>query len=268
MLIKTSQADHCAGHSVHDLNKLQKISYAKHLPIRYADIKFPYVSEESVETINMHLDTMPNAEKKDVTLQTYYTPDLAKMYGYFLHGVFDYDYAKTYYDLSKFSALSYFEKTNVDMKYYGAYISANGKDRFYNFGIKTTDLEIAEPFQHLEKFEDIRKCSLESNMSCAFRYCFDVENPEQLSIFVKDNMRPTLTLTDVFRKKTAEHYRKEKVDYYQKYVEKNILTQEQVDYILEASPRMQPSFLKFLWIDGKITNVELDSLCVHEFEQL
>ena len=261
-----SPNDHSIGYNIFDVITKQKISYAKKLPFEYANIEVPYVSEESVSVIN---DYSSQVSQENIEyLQTYYDTNLNEIYGYFLESNVNYYGGSNLELITKFPALKSFYDKKIDMAYRGAYIQADGNTRFHIVSIRTSNLDKVDEFAELEKFELIRECCIESDMPCAFKYCFDLQNPEQISIYVNDCIPPILSLTDYFRKHDVEKFATEKANYYQKYVEKGILTQEQVDYILESSPRNQNSNLKFLWVDNKITNIELESMCVCEYENI
>jgi len=258
--------DHAIGYNIFDVKTKQKISYAKKLPFKYANIEVPYVTEESASILTEY-SSQVGIENVEY-LQTYYSVDLNEMYGYFLESNTNYYGGSNLQLITKFPALKSFCDKKTDMMYRGAYIQADGNTRFHIVSIRTSNLDKVEEFEKLEKYELIRECCIESNMPCSFKYCFDVENPEQISIYVNDCISPIITMTDYFRKHDVEKFAQDKANYYQKYVDKGILTQNQVDYILESSPRNQNSNLKFLWVDNKIENIELESMCVYEYESI
>jgi len=281
-MLVLSPNDHSIGHNIFDVITKQKISYAKKLPFEYANIEVPYVLEESVSGINEYSSQV--GHNNIIYLQTYYNTDLNQIYGYYLESNVNYygdpstrmvilkkpvdPFVSDPELIAKFPALKSFYDKKIDMAYRGVYIQADGNTRFHIVNIRTSNLDKVDEFAELEKFELIRQCCLESNMPCAFKYCFDLQNPEQISIYVNDCISSWISLTDYFNKHDVEKFTADKAKYYQKYAEKGILTQEQVDYILESSPRNQNSNLKFLWVDNKITNIELESMCVNEYESI
>lgn len=262
--------DHFRGANIFDINAQQKIAYAKALPYQYATIASPFVAESCVDIIKKFECSFSDPRKQLVGIQTYNTVDDKEPYGYeILLNDLPYDYDQIKHVIGdEPERVQQIKAGGLEFLLHTCYFLADGTPKYLGLKVRTKHLEKVEQFSDLERFEDIRKPVLDYTGIFPGKYWIDLQNPERFSLFIISPTPETISARDVYANRNETFYVNQKLEYYKNFVNYNVLTEEQYNFIIESSPRMQQTMLKYLWVNGKIETMELESTCVFEFEDV
>jgi len=276
--------DHFIGSEVFDIKNFKKISYTKTTPYRFVSsfetlnqIDDPlHIHENCLTKILEYESLFINKQKAISLLKIWYDSDIKQIYGYSIvpSEYIPYSQASSlgvFYNCPEVEVVKKMYDKDYDMIIFDNYIELDGNCRYFNLNIRTSGLESIEYFSELENFENIRKIVRNFNTNGLFpvTYMFDLQNRDIVGINIDTNFIPyDLTDEDIFFKRNAEYYLNKKIEYYSKFVDANILTKEQYDYIFEVSPGAEKTCLKFRWENKNICHIELESYCVKDFTQV
>jgi len=280
--------DHYRAFNVFDVKNKTQIAYATCVPYEFANIEPPYIDERCLSSINKMEEILKveqptrykspyyNQKRLFRELQTYFVDsNLQEVFGYrvLTKQLLPYDHA----DFSeiigdepeiivKLKENPYTQPT-IDCIYF----SAGGTPRYIGLRVETNDAELPtlQEFSHLENFNRIRNASLLFRSVFPVKYWIDLQNPENISIMLVSPTPEALKMPEyVYENVRWDFYEDLKKDWYEFLQIENVITEEDLNYILKVSPGIQQSKLKYLWVNGKIENIELESVCVHEFEDV
>lgn len=262
--------DHFRGANIFDINAQEKIAYAKALPYQYATIATPFVAEPCVDIIRNFECSFANPRKELVGIQTYNTTDDTEPYGYeIILNDLQYNYEQIKHIIGEEpERIKQIKEAGLEFLLHTCYFLADGTPKYLGLKVRTKHLEKVAVFSDLENFEEIRKPVLDYTGIFPGKYWIDLQNPERFSLFIISPTPERLTDRDVYARRNETFYINQKVEYYNNFVNYGMLTDQQYNFIIESSPRMQQTMLKYLWVDGKINKMELESTCVFDFEDV
>lgn len=263
--------DFYRGSNTFDVDAKEQIAKSTNIPIQYMSLDSKFVSPAAAVEINAFMSKLSDPFRQCVGLTTHTTVDGTETYGYEIdtnlipytglepfEGIFG-EEPETLRDL---------RESGIQMFLCSVYFLEDGTPKYFGLKMKTKHLPVIEPLLKLENFHSIRESLLKSTTVFHARYWFDLTNHDNISVSVVDQLPPRLRSLDVYEKVTEETHRQNKVKYYQAMCDNNAISQEDCDYILENSPRMQKTMIKWLWSSNSIVKRELESICVHDFEDV
>ena len=263
--------DHYRASNVFDLGTEEKISYAKMIPYRYATIASPFVVDACVEPLKTFASKFTDPEKQLEGLKTYTSSDGNTVYGYEVlvynapysgFDVFDGSYGEEPEELKSL------RERGVPIVVESVYFTADGVMKYFGVKIRTKDLPSVSEFADRDDFEKIRLSVIEHRGIFPCKYWFDLTDKTKFAMSVLDGIPIEILARDVYAGRDEVYFINQKKSYYAKLLSAGVITQEEHDRIFTCSPRMQQTQLKFLWDGNTIIKKELDSVCVHDFEEV
>lgn len=262
--------DHHRGSNIYNLNTREKIAYATSIPFRYVTLSAAVAAPAATE-INAFLGKLANPSRDVVGLRTHATVDGNETYGYELtlknvpytgfdplDGIFG----------EEPETLRLLREAGITIVIHSIYFLVDGTPKYFGVKMRTKEMPIVEELVNLENFENIRQAVISKTEKFHAKYWFDLTNHDNMSLAVIDEMPTQLTDRDVYTKSTLETYTTLKQEYYQHLVDREAISQDDYNYIIESSPRMQQSMVKWLWSGNSLIARELESVCVHDFEDV
>lgn len=271
METKIKMRDHFKGTNIFDLGTEEKISYAKVIPYKYATIASPFVDEACVDPLKTFASKFTDPGKQFAGLKTYTTVDGNELYGYeiTLNNIpyvgfepFDGLYGDEPAELKSL------RERGVPIVVHSVYFTADGNIKYFGVKIQTKDLPTVSEFANRDDFEKIRSSVIGHRGIFPCKYWFDLTDSSKFSLSVIDGVPIQIASHDVYAGRDEVYYRKQKTALYAQLLSDEVITQDEHDFILTSSPRMQQTMLKFLWDGNTIVKRELDSVCVHEYEDI
>lgn len=266
--------DHFTGSEIFDLNLKKKISYSKIVPYRHAIISPPYVDDTTYKKILEYQKIFNDVNIFDY-LKTWYTANQEEILGYTISPSIGIPYSEcnvlgAFYNSPENLLLKMLHENKYEIYLIGNYFEKGGNGKYVEFilrDIKTLDINY---FSELEKYNDIKSLILQNTINkFSPIFLIDLQDEKNFGMNIdtffisSDNNN-----TDIFFNRDESYYLNLKKQYYQNFVNAGILSQDQYDYIFEVSPGAERTILKFRWEESKLTYMELESICVFEFNKV
>jgi len=266
--------DHYIGAEIFDLNQKKKVAYSKIFPYRYIECSPPYVDELTHERILEYEKLFIDKSVID-HLKVWYTADIQDIFGYTITPRNPINYNECgvfgiYYDVPESPIIKQILEKNQKIILWGNYLKKGGSGKYIEVSILDSHLFEWEYFSSLEKYDVIKTATTKNEIN-AFSpiYLIDLENPENFGVNITTSFVPSDNNDAlIFLNRDESYYFNLKKQYYQNFVDLEILTQEQYDYIFEVSPGAEKTILKFRWEGSKLSYIELESVCVFGFHKV
>jgi len=263
--------DFYRGSNTFDVDAKEQIAKSTFIPIEFMSLDSKFVSPAAAVEINAFMSKLTNPIRQCNGLTTHTTLDGNQVYGYEMevHNL-PYTGVEPYEGIfgEEPETLRSLRESGIEIVLCSVYFLEDGTPKYFGVKLRTKHLPVIEPLLKLENFHTIRESVIKSTTAFHARYWFDLTNNDNISVSVVDQMPICLRSRDVYANMTEETYRQNKVKYYQDFCDNEAISQEDCDYILESSPRMQKTMIKWLWSSNSIVRRELESVCVHDFEDV
>lgn len=262
--------DHFRGTNTFDLDTKENTAYAKITPYRYVNLE-ETVAEPYLSKI-LELESKFGDPKNSITgLKEYTTPDFQEHYGYQLMfknvpyvgvEVFDGLFGE------EPDQLKTLREQGVEIFYHSCYLDKDANFKYLGVTMRLSGLNYVPGFSELENFDDIRNTVINETGGFQVLYWYDVTDNTNISMYFFDRLPESLGAADVLYNRDESFYVSKKESFYQSFLNSNLISSEDYQFIIDNSPRMQQSTIKYLWKSGSIIARELETTCVFDFEDV
>jgi hypothetical protein len=261
--------DHFRGTKTFNLDAQEQISYAKITPYQYVEDAVS-INQQCSEKIAEY--EFLYGRKNVIGIKEFYNSDLSGLYGYQLMLSLSLPY--TGFELlsplfgEEPERLKMMREAGIEIFHHSAYFESDGTPKYFGVSARTKHLSIVPGMSDLENYDTIKQATVNHTGFFSCLYWFDLTDHNNFSIYVFDTMPECLRSYDVYNNTTVDDYRNQKLEFYKNFLDSGIISQIDYDFIVEQSPRMQQSALKYLWVNGSIVNREFETTCVYDFEDV
>lgn len=261
--------DYFKGSNIFDISSKEKISYAFWIPYRFADTESLGISDITKNLEDLFSDGKYSGANGISGIMTYMTPDETHTYGNRIIIT-----TKPYQGLEPFmdrepESMRIIRESGKVIETSFLYYDSNNELEWIGCVTEAARDPDFPVFSKMEGFSDLKRSLINDYSYHPFTILwFNCKDDSQISVEFSDACPIQLNGYDFVKKRDEKYYHDLKVEFYTVVKNSGMLSDDEHEFLIQSSPRMQQSSIKILWKDGLIVKRELESIDVFEFEDV